>query len=232
MPSPLESLRRLHALDEEIRTRKEAAEGIRKAVAARLAEADAADQAVLQERSGAKEARSREGLKEGELKALEAQIESWTVKLNTTRDNKEYQGIVHQIGTLKEQKGKLEEEVLGLIDGTAGLQAHLTEEEKRVSAARKAFEAWQAGQEAEVKRLEGEMTDKLAHRKEVSSGVAEDYLGRYERLRTSRGTALAGVVEEVCQGCHLGLTPNQINLLVQDSALVSCQSCGRILYPA
>ena len=233
MPSPIESLRRLHDLDEEVRTRREAAEAIRKAVLDREAAVAAEEQHLASDQAGAKEAVSQEKLKEVELKGLEAQIESWTVKLNMTRDNKEYQGIVHQIATLKAQKGAMEEEVLGMMDGTAGMKAKVSEEERKASAARKAFEAWRGGQEADLKRLEGEIAETLSHRQGISAGVPEDFLGRYERLRTSRGTALAAVEEEVCQGCHLGLTPNQINQLALDGGpLVTCQSCGRILFPA
>ena len=233
MASPLESLRRLHALDEEVRTRREAVEGMRRELLEREAAVSAGEKCLASDQAGAQSAVSQEKLKEVELKGIEGQIEGWTVKLNTTRDNKEYQAILHQIATIREQKGTMEEEVLGMMDSTAGMKAKVSEEERKASADRKAFQAWQAGQEAEVKRLEGEMAEKLSRRTEVSSGVPEDFLGRYERLRTSRGTALAAVEEEVCQGCHLGLTPNQINQLALDGGpLVSCQSCGRILYPA
>ena len=150
MPSPLESLRRLHALDEEVRTRREAIEAIRRDVLERETAVAAEEQHLASDQAGAKEALSQEKLKEGELKALEGQIESWTVKQNTTKDNKEYQAILHQIATLKTQKGAMEEEVLGMMDGSAGMKVKVSEEERKVSAARKAFEAWQSQQQAEM----------------------------------------------------------------------------------
>ena len=235
MPSPIESLRRLHDLDEEVRSRKEAAGAIRRGILEREAAVAAEEEGLASDQAGAKEAVSQEKLKEVELKGLEGQIEGWTVKLNTTRDNKEYQAILHQIATLKTQKGAMEEEVLGMMDGTAGMKARVTEEERKAAEDRRAFEAWRTLQEADLQRLEGEMAERLSRRKDVSSGVPEDFLGRYERLRGSRGTALAAAQDEVCQGCFLGLTPNQINqlaLLAEGGPLVTCQSCGRILYPA
>jgi len=54
---------------------------------------------------------------------------------------------------------------------------------------------------------------------------------RYERLAKSRGeNVLVGVEHGVCGGCHMKLPPQTLVACQSDQDLVTCNSCGRILY--
>jgi len=53
----------------------------------------------------------------------------------------------------------------------------------------------------------------------------------YDRLRSTRGgQAVAEVKQRTCQGCRVTLTAAFEQRLRHGDALVTCQSCGRILY--
>ncbi len=229
----LQSLKSLHDLDQEILAAQAAIDAARRDLETGEAELARAQEALEALRARDQSARAGAGLKEMELKGLEGQVTTWTVKLNTTRDNKEYQAILHQIATIKEQKGKMEEEILALLDAGEGVSADLKAEEKHLLESRKAFESRKRQLEEVVASRQREGDVLAARREQASATLPGDTLTRYDRIRNGRkGAGLASVEGDVCQGCYLGLTPNQANQLQQDRVLVLCQGCGRILHPA
>ena len=96
----LQALKALHGTDQELLKIQESLAAARKAAEAAEAEALRARSALEEAKGKAKDLKAQEGLKEMDLKDLEGQIVSWTVKLNTSRDKKDYQGILHQLATL------------------------------------------------------------------------------------------------------------------------------------
>ena len=228
----LQALKDLHDLDQAILALVEALESGRIELASREEALLAEEKALDAARGGVKDAKAQEKLKEVELKSVEDQILSWTVKLNTTRDNKEYQAIQHQIGTFKAQKGALEEEILGMLDSGESVQADVSQEEGKAREARAAFEAFKREIEGTMARQSAEAGGLKSRRPAAASAVPEDAGARYERIRSARkGVGMAAAVDGACQGCHMSLTPNQANQLLQEKQLVTCQSCSRILYP-
>ncbi len=233
MAAPLETLKRLHDLDHELLAHQEAMAASRRAIAEAEAEAQAAEKALEAARGKTQGTRAQEGLKEVELKDLEGQILSWTVKLNTTRDNKEYQGIQHQIVTLKEQKGRLEEEILGLMDVETVEKVETKGETEHLARARGALAEVKAREEAMIAAHQAQAEGLSGRRGPLAEAVPPEVLSYYERIRTGRdGVAMAPAAGGVCLGCHMGVTPNQINQLAIGRDLVKCMSCGRFLYPA
>ena len=60
-------------------------------------------------------------------------------------------------------------------------------------------------------------------------GIAQT-LAKYEQLRrTKAGTAIAQVRQNVCMGCHVTLSPANLQRARNSADLVPCDNCGRIL---
>jgi len=38
------------------------------------------------------------------------------------------------------------------------------------------------------------------------------------------------VIDAICQGCHLGIPPQQYNNLIKGDSPESCPNCNRIIY--
>ena len=233
MAEPIETLKRLHDFDQELLAHQEAVAASRRAIAAAEAEALSAENALEAARGKSQGTRAREGLKEVELKDLESQILSWTVKLNTTRDNKEYQGIQHQIATLKDEKGRLEEEILGLMDVETVEKVETKGETDHLAKALGVLAGVKAREEAAIQARQAQAEALAGRRGALADAVPAEVLAYYERIRNGRGgVALAPASGGVCLGCHMGITPNQVNQLAIGRELVKCMSCGRFLYPA
>ena len=92
----------------------------------------------------------------------------------------------------------------------------------------------QAVEEA-VAREESELQDEISRLERDRSAVTQllnpEYLAVYERLhRGLAGRVVVPVRDELCQGCHLPLTPQTISQLMSNQELITCHRCGRILY--
>jgi hypothetical protein len=101
---------------------------------------------------------------------------------------------------------------------------------KRVVAERRTLETDLL---AERKTLAASVRAAQAEREQVRSALDPTSLRLYDRLRTTRGgQAVVEVRQRTCQGCRVTLTAAYEQRLRHGEALVTCQSCGRILYHA
>jgi hypothetical protein len=230
----MEALRQLislQALDNDIRKLEATKEQLQE-------KSRTADQAVRQshaalERSAeaALAARKEADKRDGDLKVYEEKISRLSTQLNTVKTNKEYSAIQHEILNAKQEMGKVEDEILRLMEDIEARQKESAELEDTASQAdaeltrqRKILEEALADADARIGRLQDE-------RDALAKTIPSKHYNAYERLRKGkRGRALAACRNFVCQGCRMALTANTVNLLMAGTDLVMCHSCGRILY--
>lgn len=85
----------------------------------------------------------------------------------------------------------------------------------------------------ERKALAASVRAAQAERDRLRADLDTASLRLYDRLRTTRaGQAVAEVRQRTCQGCRVSLTAALEQRLRHGEQLVTCQSCGRILYLA
>ena len=117
--------------------------------------------------------------------------------------------------------------------------------EKLVEDQRKAFEiAREKLKETEVSVKEeledlSELAAKLkadravevdARQKQVEP-IEEHVIDNYNRLfKSKNGMAVVGLVDEVCQGCHMKVVKSTVVEVKGENRLAHCENCGRILY--
>lgn len=168
-----------------------------------------------------------------EVEAQKQQIERYSLQQFQTKKNDEYRALAHEIENCKKAITQLEDQQLELME--QGEQ-----EQKKVNAATQAA--------ADMKKLADQKIAELAAREEnlkkqlaelesnydqLSEGIDETVLARYQRLRKHRGEkTVVGIEHSVCGGCHMKL-PTQIVVSCQgQQELITCPNCGRILYYA
>jgi predicted nucleic acid-binding Zn-ribbon protein len=130
----------------------------------------------------------------------------------------------HQISTAEERLLSVMEQLEQATAAAGDAEATL----KQVVAARRTQEA---GLIEERKTLVASARQHQAERDKIRTELEAATLRLYDRLRSTRGgIAVAEVKQRTCQGCRVTMTAAYEQRLRHGETIVTCQSCGRILY--
>ena len=201
-------------VDREFRERVEAVETLR----ARLAEAS----------KGARKA-------EGELAELTEKQKKYQTQLRSVQSSREYSAVLNEIDGVERLIRTTEDRLLGLEEEIETARADLSTREKSLPAETEQHEEklkdWRAAQraindevasaEAEIQRLEAEISPKER--------------AEFHRLfDKKRGLAISRVIQIAssysCSACHVKIRPAALQVLKAGREIVYCDSCKRILY--
>ena len=79
--------------------------------------------------------------------------------------------------------------------------------------------------------LKKELAEVQATRAQAAAAVDEPTRNRYERILKSKGeNVVVGVEHSSCGGCHMKLQAQTLVSCQSNGDIVTCPSCGRILY--
>jgi uncharacterized protein len=217
-------------VDERIRSLKRrvdahAAEKQRKAMEAQLVSTGLAQE---QARLAGAEKRHRDAVREVEVSRTRKRESE--AKLQSVKTNDEYRALLKEIEAAKENMKRWEETI-----------AHAQEEEeaaKRMGAtvAGELQEKELAARDESARFEENLSAARLEQRELISNRTAlierlsAPVRAKYERLWSSKGdTAIVGVRQGSCGGCHYNLPPQTVNEVRGGQRLMLCEGCGRIL---
>jgi hypothetical protein len=201
------------AVDQKIaEMRAEANEALaaRDAVARRQAAVEA-ELATTEERAAAVNRRlySGEVTASRELQAMAADADSLTARASHLED---------EVLEILDEREPLDRRVADLAAGVAGLAGRRDE-----------AVAVLANAEAEVDR---DLAGLAGRREEAVGAVPAPLLATYEQLRRRLdGVAVARLVGDHCDGCHLSLSATELDRIrhLPPGEVASCEQCGRIL---
>lgn len=234
-----DQLREFFKLDQRVRslrTRLDAALARQKAQETKL-------QQLTQQRdelaNQVKQAKVKASELEKQVNEIDSRVTHLREQMNSVKNNKEYSALLVEVSTIKNDKGKLEEEALTQLNQVDLLSTSLAGAEEKVAAQLKIVEV--ARQEVEARRSEvGAQLDE-ATRDRDAAGEKVPVDARTVFLKQASihdGEAMAAVVEEdrknleySCGGCYIGLPIERVSTTIsKPDTIVTCPSCGRILY--
>ncbi len=168
----------------------------------------------------------------------EEEIQKLRGALNRARTNKEYAALLTQINSFKADNAKLEEQILGTMEGIDAAKAELEAIDAHVEAEEKRKAQAAEINAEEVAKLQAMLDELQQRRDEAAAEVPDDVLASFDRIAENRdgeGMAPIEVVdakrnEFMCGGCYMGLSAEHYNALLSKDEIRHCDSCGRILY--
>lgn len=165
-----------------------------------------------------------------DVRRADAEIEKYRIALNQTKSNQEYTILKEQIRRQEELRGAAEEEVLGKLTRIDVLEAERKTLAERLAADEENLRRRTAEVAEIVRGIERQLARLAEERKRLAADIDKDHLAIYERiLARHRNFALAKVEGQICQGCYISVTTQDVNLLLQGQ-FVQCRSCSRLLY--
>jgi predicted nucleic acid-binding Zn-ribbon protein len=171
---------------------------------------------------------------EQELAATEARADAVNRRLygGTVSASRELQAMAADVEALKTRASALEDEVLEVMERREPVDARLAdlseqlatlEARRRVTTG--ALQGAEAAVDEELARLQGA-------RATAAGSVPGELLTSYDQLRAHLGgVAVARLVANRCDGCHLTLPAVELDRIrhLPADEVVTCEQCGRIL---
>jgi predicted nucleic acid-binding Zn-ribbon protein len=144
---------------------------------------------------------------------------------------KELSSLQDEVAQDKRQLGTVEDKLLEIMEQIEESIAQIAELEARLRRESEAWEVLQGRSRTQLSEAEAALTRLAGERSTVTTQLAPTEQSTYETLRRQKGgMAVAQVHQRTCQACRVGLTPSQEQRARQGHEIVTCNSCGRILF--
>ena len=232
MDQKLQTLISLQAIDSRIAALEADAARLPKEIAAIHADVDDAKKQVEQAKARLDAARKDQRAKEKDLEVVQAKRSKNEARLYEVKTNKEYSAVLIEIEDIKQEKAKMEEEVLVLMEAQERLAGDIREAEAHFKRRETEGRSQEATAKERLRVVETELDGVRTERKELAGQLPGPILADHDRiLRARGGLALVPVTRpNFCGACRMTITPQRLQELRAQASLIPCESCGRYLY--
>ncbi|OGL15317.1 MAG: hypothetical protein A3K12_09150 [Candidatus Rokubacteria bacterium RIFCSPLOWO2_12_FULL_71_19] len=232
MDGQLRALIELQTLDTKIAGLEAEAARLPQEIARLRAGVDEMRKQVEAARAGLDAARKETRAREKDLDDSQVKRQKFEAQLYQVKTNKEYSAVLTEIEEVKQQKARIEEEILTLMERHERLAAEIKEAEGRLKVAEAQGAAGEKALRAKLAAVEAELAVVRGERTGVARELPVNVIADYERLLRGRGGLALAVVTlpNLCSGCRMTITPQRLQELKQQNAPIPCESCGRYLY--
>ena len=232
MDAQLKTLIDLQGVDTRIAAHEAEAARLPKEIAAIHADIETAKKNVDAGKTRLDAAKKDQRTREKDLEVVQAKRSKTEGRLYEVKTNKEYSAVLAEIEEIKQEKGRVEEEILVLMESQERLTADIKDAEARFKARETQGKQEEAALQEKLRAVEADLALVRTERAELARQLPAPVLADYDKLLKARGgLALAQVMKpNLCGGCRMTVTPQRLQELRAQSALLPCESCGRYLY--
>jgi len=230
MNADLQRLTELEKIDREASRLTEEVAGLPKRVAAieaKLAEHKAAVEKAKARIKGNETTRRQ---MEADIKGFQEKIAKYRSQSSSVKTNDEYRALMHEVEFTEKQISGCEDKILDLMIGLENEEKALKVAEAELKTESADVEKEKA--EARVRTAEDEklLAGLKAKRDELRAGVDYSALAHYDRVMRQRKSAMAEARDQKCMACFVMVRPQTWQEIRTNEQIITCNSCGRILY--
>lgn len=230
MNRDLEKLIELEKVDREIARLKDEVAGLPKKVAAIEAKLSDDKAAVEKAKAAIKNNESSRRKYESDIQSFQQKIIKYREQSSSVKTNDEYRALMHEVEFAEKQISGCEDKILELM-------ISLEADEKNLKAAESDLKT----ETADVEKEKAEARTRTAEDEKLLAGlnqqrdalrreVSDSPLAHYDRVMRQRKSAIAEARESKCQTCYVVLRPQTWQEVKTNEQVITCSSCGRILY--
>ena len=168
-------------------------------------------------------------LRENDLKSTDQKIERVKTQASEVKTNKEFVAYRAELSNFQADADRISGEVLKILDVVEQAEAKVAELDGERARIQEQIDAAQKALDDSLEGVKAQRDELLAQRPQRREGIPREPLAIYERIRDSRGDALALLDGEYCSACMERLTRNDVFAVQNRNRLVQCRGCNRIL---
>ncbi len=231
MHPDLPHIRELQALDNRIRELEEEISRLPKYVARIESQLQSHKIALQADKDALEQNRKSRAKMDIEIADAQQKIARFRAQMNEARTNEQFRAFQHEIEFFEKDVSKVEDRILDKM-----VEAETFERNVKIAQAALDEEAIKVASEVEkvTARVAADQKEADATRKqrgELASRISGEVLRTYERVRRTRGgIAVARADMQYCLACNVMLRPQFSQTLRGANEILTCESCGRILY--
>jgi uncharacterized protein len=230
MNADLEKLIELEKVDREIARLSDEVAALPKRVSAieeKLAEHKAAvEKAKIQIKANESSRRQLET----DIKAFQEKIAKYRSQSSSVKTNDEYRALMHEVEFAEKQISGCEDKILELMISLENDEKSLKRAEAELKTEAADVEKEKAGARVRTAEDEKLLTGLKEKRGGLRSGVNDSALAHYDRVMRQRKSAISEARGQKCLACFVMLRPQIWQDIRTNEQIVTCGSCGRILY--
>lgn len=227
----LDVLRRLQALDDEVRDIVERRDAIVQTLTQLGKVLDQFDRGLAEKRDKLAEAATWHRQKTEELESAREKLSKGKSKLAGVTRSKEYVAVNKELENARKEITQKEDEVAKLQVAIEEFRAVIAKDEVKVRDLRAEAQQTELASKESLGVMEKKIAEVDERRSIVTAKVDRGIVARFTKIARARGgRAVVAVSGGCCQGCHMYLQPAIVEHLMRGSSLVVCPHCQRYLY--
>jgi uncharacterized protein len=181
--------------------------------------------------------------RERDLRTRRAELEKQVAESNTmlqrseknlkiAQSQREYELAMREIDTLQKQIQTCETEMAEIDESLAGVNKELEDRAEEISSFEEKRSAALSEFDASVEQAKVELEAEQKVRAELFAKLPSQLAAIYDDIsqRSDDGEALADASDGSCGACFMTLRPHLQMEVKAGSAIITCESCARILY--
>ncbi|HEY7404662.1 MAG TPA: C4-type zinc ribbon domain-containing protein [Candidatus Angelobacter sp.] len=230
MNTDLERLIELEKVDREVARLTDEIAALPKRVAAIEAKLAEHKAAVEKAKTQIKNNEASRRQLDADIKGFQEKIAKYRSQSSSVKTNDEYRALMHEVEFSERQISACEDKILELMISLENDEKSLKVAEAELKTESADVEKEKA--EARVRTAEDEklVAGLQGKRSELRTGVNDSALAHYDRVMRQRKSAISEARDHKCLACFVMIRPQTWQDIRSNEQIVTCSSCGRILY--